>query len=321
VIWLYFAYRVAGFDAANLRKLGLDFIATGLPMAAALLFVHTFIHGWGALILSAIALLGVEAFVYIRYVRGELAHSSTAERFRQFWADKKSPLHGSDSLEYYQNLAFELKSLFPVEVRSKVLEIGCGDGRLFQYLGFPADRYTGVDFSPTMLQLFRNRHPELQLCCAEGSSFLESGGKYRLIFSNGVVQHFDEEMLHRHFENARRMMSDDSLLVCASVLDKARRYQYAAGFETKGRLSRLIRMGKSMALRVLGLDVMGYWYSRDQFAKIANAHGFEASFTESRTFSYRFHVTLRQKSGKSLRHRLDGTLIPPAPELATKVQM
>jgi lipopolysaccharide exporter len=310
VIWLYFAYRVADFNTATLRKLVLDFIATGLPMAAALVLIHAFTHGWRALILSAIALLGVEAFVYIRYVRGELAHSSTAERFRQFWADKKSPLHGNDSLEYYQNLAFELKSLFPVEVRSKVLEIGCGDGRLFQYLGFPADRYTGVDFSPALLELFRARHPELQLCCAEGSSFLESSGKYRLIFSNGVVQHFDEEMLHRHFENARRMMSDDSVLVCASVLDKARRHQYEAGLQIKGRLSRMIRMGKSIVLRVLGLDVMGYWYSRDEFTKIANAHGFEASFTESRTFSYRFHVTLRQKFSKSIRRGSDTTLIP-----------
>ena len=55
-------------------------------------------------------------------------------------------------MEFYQNLADELKSLFPVEVHSKVLEIGCGDGSLFQYLelssrqihgsGFLADSYS-----------------------------------------------------------------------------------------------------------------------------------------------------------------------------------
>jgi len=310
LIWLYFAYRVANFDTANLRKLLLDFAATGLPMAAGLILIHTFIQGWNALMVSAIALLGMEAFVYVRYVRADLAHSSTAERFRKFWADKKTPLHGSDSAEFYQSMAVELKSLFPVEVRSKVLEIGCGDGRLFQYLGFPADRYTGVDFSPTLLELFRARHPELQLRCAEGSSFVESRDKYRLIFSHGVVQHFDEEMLHRHFENAQRMMNEDSILVCASVLDKARRRQYEAGLHTKGTVSRIVRMGKSNVCRLLGRDVMGYWYSRDEFAKIANAHGFEASFTESHTFGYRFHATLRQKASKPIRHRLDTTLIP-----------
>ena len=320
IIWLYFAYSVAGFETAKLRKLALDFVATGLPMAVSLLLIHSIIHGWWALIVSALALLAIEAFVYLRYVRGDLAYTSTAERFRKFWEDKKSPLHGSDSAEFYQNLALELKSLFPRESPSKVLEIGCGDGSLFQYLGLPSDRYTGVDFSPTLLELFRTRHPKLQLCCAEGSSFLEASGEYRLIFSHGVVQHFDQEMLHRHFENARSMMGEDSILVCASVLDKARRGRYEAGLQTKGIVSRIIRISKSMVHRTLGMDVMGYWYSREEFAKIANAHGFEASFSESRTFAYRFHATLRPKSYRPARHGRDANLVLPSSpsELAGK---
>jgi|HubBroStandDraft_6_1064221.scaffolds.fasta_scaffold04379_3 lipopolysaccharide exporter len=320
VTWLYFAYRVAGFDTARLRRLALDFVATGLPMAVGLVLIHAIIHGWGALIVSAITLVAMEAFVYMRYVRGELAYTSTAERFRKFWEDKKTPLHGSDSVEFYQNMALELKSLFPRESPSNVLEIGCGDGSLFQYLGLPSERYIGVDFSPTLLELFRARHPKLQLCCAEGSSFVETGGKYRLIFSHGVVQHFDQEMLHRHFENARSMMSDDSILVCASVLDKARRGRYEAGLQTMGIASRIIRISKSTVRRILGMDVMGYWYSREEFAKIASAHGLEASFSESRTFSYRFHATLRPKVHRVTRHERDANLVLPSPqpELARK---
>jgi O-antigen/teichoic acid export membrane protein/2-polyprenyl-3-methyl-5-hydroxy-6-metoxy-1,4-benzoquinol methylase len=300
LIWLFFAYRVAGFQTAALRKLGWDFLSAGVPMAGALLVIHAFIYGWWALVVSAACLLGVEAFVYLRYVRGNLAHP-TAERFRTFWSDKKSPLHGSDSSEFYQSLALELKALFPSDPRAGVLEIGCGDGSLFRYLDFPANAYTGVDFSPTLLEVFRERHPDLHLCCAEGSSFYESSEQYRLIFSHGVVQHFDQEMLHRHFENARRMMGANSSLICASVLDKSRRHQYEAGLHTKGSVARLVRQGKSHLRRLLGMDIMGYWYSRDEFARIANEHGFETSFTESRVFSYRFHATLSPKAARSLR--------------------
>lgn len=312
MIWLFFAYRVGGFRTATLLKLGLDFAATGVPMAGGLAVTHAFLHGWWALLVSAIGLLGIETFIYLRYVRGDLAHSSTAERFRKFWEDKKSPLHGSDTREFYQSLALELKALFPLKFSSKVLEIGCGDGSLFRFLDLPRDAYTGVDFSPKLLEIFRARHPDLQLCCAEGSSFFESNGEYRLIFSNGVVQHFDQDMLHRHFENARRMMSADSFLVCASVLDKARRFQYEAGLQTRGTLPRMIRTSKSALRRMLGLDVMGYWYSREEFARIANAHGFEASFTESRAFSYRFHATLRLKSSRPARPGHDHNLFPGA---------
>jgi lipopolysaccharide exporter len=310
VIWLYCAYRVAGFDTRKLRKFAVDFIVAGLPTATLLVVIHTILHGWQALLVSGMALVAAEALVYVHYLRGELAYSSTAERFRKFWEDKKSPLHRTDSVEFYQNLAVELRGLFPRESSVKVLEIGCGDGSLFQYLGLASDKYTGVDFSPSLLELFRTRHPGLQLCCAEGSSFLESSRKYRLIFSHGVVQHFDQDMLHSHFENARRMMNDDSILVCASVLDKARRLQYEAGLQTKGTLPRIIRLVKSTVSRALSRDVMGYWYSREEFAKIANSHELGASFSESGTFPYRFHATLRPKSHRPARHGHDATLMP-----------
>jgi lipopolysaccharide exporter len=97
MIWLVFAYRVASFRTATLRTLCLDFLAAGLPMAGGLAFIHAFIHGWWALLLSGLFLLAIETFIYFRYVRGKLAHSSTAERFRKFWEDKKSPLHGSET--------------------------------------------------------------------------------------------------------------------------------------------------------------------------------------------------------------------------------
>lgn len=71
VIWLYFAYRVAGFNTAALRKLCVDFIVTALPMVAVLGVIHTFIHGWWALLVSAVGLLAIEGFVYFRYIRAD----------------------------------------------------------------------------------------------------------------------------------------------------------------------------------------------------------------------------------------------------------
>lgn len=295
IVWLLFAYRVAGFRSAALRRLALDFVTTGLPVGAGLLAIHAFLHGWPALVLSCVLVLAIEAVIYFHYVRGELAYSSTEEKFRKFWQHKTSPLHGNESPEFHEGLAQELKELFPRETPARILEIGCGDGRLFPYLGFPASSYTGVDFSPKLLDLFRSHHPGLELRCSEGSSFLDCGAMYRLIFSHGVVQHFDPEMLDRHFENGRQMMDADSVLVCASVLDKDRQKQYDSGLLTRGTRARLVRRAKSAARRILGLDVMGYWYSREEIAKMAAAHGLEATFAESRMFSYRFHVILRLK--------------------------
>jgi hypothetical protein len=74
----------------------------------------------------------------------------------------------------------------------------------------------------------------------------------------------------------------------------------------------MIRLGKSTVSRALGRDVMGYWYSKEEFARIANAHGLEASFSESPTFPYRFHATLRLKSQRPAHHVHEATLAGPA---------
>jgi len=96
------------------------------------------------------------------------------------------------------------------------------------------------------------------------------------------------------------MMSADSVLLCASVLDKSQRNRYEAGLHTKGLAARTIRIAKSSVIRMLAMDVMGYWYSREEFARIALAHGFEASFADSQVFSYRFHATLRLKTARAV---------------------
>ena len=108
-IWLYFAYRVAGFKTGALRKFCVDFVVTGLPMVAFLGLVHAFIHGWWALVVSAIGLFAIEGFIYFRYVRGDLASLFHLRTISANSGGQKSPLHGNDSSEFYQNIALEPK--------------------------------------------------------------------------------------------------------------------------------------------------------------------------------------------------------------------
>jgi hypothetical protein len=75
----------------------------------------------------------------------------------------------------------------------------------------------------------------------------------------------------------------------------------------------MMRMSKSTVRRMLALVVMGYRYSREEFERIAKAHGFEASLTESRIFSYRFHAVLRLKSVRVVLPRKNANLCAHAP--------
>jgi 2-polyprenyl-3-methyl-5-hydroxy-6-metoxy-1,4-benzoquinol methylase len=222
--------------------------------------------------------------------------NTTAERYRSFWTSQQRPLNRSEEPEYYRQVAKELRLLWDGLDARKVLEIGCAQGAMFPFLGFEEDGYTGVDFAVQFIDQFRAKYPDLRLECCDGSSYIDDE-TYDLIFSNGVIQHFDDAMLEAHFRNARAMMHPGGVLVCASVPWKRHRLRYFAGHFGSGKPG-LVRALKSWAGERLGVTRMGRWYDTEEIARFARAQGFAAQFYGSLSSLYRFHAVLRIKESR-----------------------
>src|SRR5918996_5008609 len=100
------------------------------------------------------------------------AHLSTAgSRWHPFWARQVTPQHREDTAAHYVRYGRELRLLLPERPIRKVLDIGCGNGALFEPLGFDRTDYTGVDFSESMLAVFARRHPQVRLVVAGGDEY------------------------------------------------------------------------------------------------------------------------------------------------------
>src|SRR5579872_1263244 len=294
IIWLVFAYRVAEFGMRGLTLLLRDaFVSLGL----AALFVgaiHFFLRGWPAFFLSAAVALCMIAISFVRYVSTGAALSTTTELFPQFFSDQDTNLKGRDEEEFRRAQACELKTLLPSRTPGRVLEIGCGDGGLFPYLEIPAENYKGIDFSPQFIERFQSTYPQVQLECAEGSSYLDRSTQYDVILTDAIVQHFDRSMLERHLQNAHRMIAENGQLIWASIPQRKHRSAYDAGkWSTSGRSS--LRFLKSWVGRILGMDAMGYWYEPAEIAALAGKYGFQAQFVLSNNSPYRFHAILRKR--------------------------
>lgn len=213
------------------------------------------------------------------------------ERWRIFWQGKTRPFHARDTDEHYRPYAAELRLLFADSNPLRILEIGCGNGALYKHLGFENMQYKGVDFSASMLKVFKAKHPDVELECADGSTYQDED-KYDLIFSNGVIQHFDINMLHRHFSNVTSMLKPTSLFVCASIPWKARRFEYYAGKLTDMRV-KFILFGFRAYLPSRFRGKMGAWYSLQDIRKFASAHRMSVAFYGSMHYLYRFHAVMR----------------------------
>lgn len=222
-----------------------------------------------------------------------------AEKFGAFWANKTDPQSRGRGPAFCRAVAQELRLLCGERKPVRVLEIGCGDGRLFDFLGFPAASYRGVDFGPLMLAAFRRNHPEVDLVEAEASSFVD-GRIYDLIFAHDVISHFSLAMLDRFFRNARQMIHPDSLIILASVPWRALRNLYDSGVWRNGGETCAANWAKSKLRRLVGRELTGRWFTTSEISKIAARNGLRAQFHGSITHPYRFHAVLTASLHSSL---------------------
>jgi SAM-dependent methyltransferase len=221
--------------------------------------------------------------------------NSTLEKHRAFWADKTTPLSRGNSPEFLRLAAGEVRLLFEARNPLSVLEIGCGNGQLFDYFGFSPRFYRGIDFGPRMLETFRRGHPDVDLVEGEGSSYVDDR-KYDLILAHDVISQFSPDMLRRHCRNARRMMHSESLLVWSCVLWRTLRHTYDLGMWSNGGKTSVGRWVKSQIHRMAGREVMGRWYTPGEVSEIAKRNSLEARFHGSISHPYRFHAVLQPAS-------------------------
>lgn len=210
-----------------------------------------------------------------------------------FWSKQNTPLHAEATEAHYREYASELKLLLGSDWGSRVLELGCGNGALYPHLGFDrAECYRGIDISESMLDAFHRRHPGVKVRQGSAHDYRDDQ-QYDLVFSNGLVQYFEPEMLAAHFENGRRMLTPRGRLICASVPWRMCRSMFWHGsLRENARWNSLAGILLYLKRRLIAPG-LGHWYYRQEFEQIAAAAGFHAEFLGSLHYPYRFHAILR----------------------------
>lgn len=125
---------------------------------------------------------------------------------RNFYEENKDRRIRS-SQRYYQRL---LRGFFAFLVRpnASVLELGCGAGDLLAAV--KPNRGVGVDFSPSLIEAARKRHPVFEFCAVEAMEFLMAE-KFEYILLSDLVN--DVADVQGLFEHVLRNASQQTRLV------------------------------------------------------------------------------------------------------------
>ena len=161
----------------------------------------------------------------------------TGKKYLEFWAGQTTPLHRSHDDRTYRAYAEELKNIFAYfgYAGGNVLEIGCGNGALFPYFGFDVEKYVGIDFSPSMLRIFRESCPGVRVIEGDAANY-QPEFEYQLIFGNAVHQHFSPKMLEQHLKRILPSLGQGGICVLANLPYRPLKNRYRSGqFDSRRR--------------------------------------------------------------------------------------
>jgi cyclopropane fatty-acyl-phospholipid synthase-like methyltransferase len=214
--------------------------------------------------------------------------------WKSFWEGKTSPLHTHNDENYYRSYGKELSVLYDNFDYQSILEIGCGNGALYPYLGFLHKSYLGVDLSQSMLDTFREKHSDvnINLVLINPGVIFKDDNTYDLIFQNGVIQYFDHKMVQDFFSASSEMLNKGGKIVIGSIPWKLCKKGYHFG---EFRPNNSSFLGKVYSYIMASKSVMGRWYSFSDFRDIAKKHSLKVEFFGSLLYPYRFHVVFTKE--------------------------
>lgn len=221
----------------------------------------------------------------------------TAGDGHEYWERQTTPGHRYSTAAYYEEHAADLRLLFAKEGPGDVLELCCGSGALYPYLGFTDARYTGVDFSSSMLSEFAKAHPGLNLRQSNVATYSD-GKQYDLVLLEFSAQHFKLAQLAQIFRNVRGMMHSHSLFVCSTVPWRQLRWDYYGNILSRPYGFRRMPLLRLRTKALLGIrDQIGSWFNPDEINRIAADASLVPEYYGCHSYAYRFHVLLRCRPG------------------------
>ncbi|MBI2022266.1 class I SAM-dependent methyltransferase [Candidatus Daviesbacteria bacterium] len=107
-----------------------------------------------------------------------------------------------------------LEKLKLINKKTRVLDIGCGVGRLEYAIAYDIQYCLGVDVAPSMIKIAKERvrYKNVEFRLVNGKNLAEILGNFNLIFSIIVFQHLSPKTFTRYIEDSFKLLKNNGNL-------------------------------------------------------------------------------------------------------------
>lgn len=96
----------------------------------------------------------------------------------------------------------------------RILDLGCGNGRLFQVLKDKDVNYLGVDFSEKLIEIAKAKYPGVKFQITDALNLPFPNNYFDKIYSIAVLHHIpSEEFRLKFLEEAKRVLKPEGFLI------------------------------------------------------------------------------------------------------------
>jgi len=96
----------------------------------------------------------------------------------------------------------------------KILDLGCGSGRLYELFKEKTIDYYGVDFSNKLIEIAKNRYPQFKFQVADALNLPFPNNFFDKVFSIAVLHHIPSEELRLQFlKGIRKVLRPEGKLI------------------------------------------------------------------------------------------------------------
>ncbi len=177
----------------------------------------------------------------------------------------------------------ETKFLFDnIKKRDKVLDLGCGNGRFYQFLKDKDINYVGIDSSSRLIEKAKGRYPDVDFRVADALSLPFSDNFFDKVFNIAVLHHIpSEEFRLKFLREAKRVLKNKGTLIL-TVWKFYRKEEWLLFFKyTFLKLIDKSKLDFKDILEPWGKKTERYyhWFSERELIKLVKKEGFKIKET------------------------------------------